>query len=115
MSYTYKTGILFTLSDDVDAQEHDVFLTVHYTVYPGSEPTQEQPGEGPSVTIQKATVRSMRQTYPSCEHDAPDWLWPHLEEDKALEAELLAHAERTDEVARDQAVDARCEERRLEQ
>lgn len=111
--YKYQTGILFTLSDAVGAAEHDVRLTLKYTVYPGCAPTLEQPGEGPSVSIQSATVYSHIATFRR-EYDAPEWLWPYLESDEALVAELLAHAANADEYARDQAADARREERTLE-
>lgn len=115
MAYTYKTGLLFTLSDSVDAKEHDVELVIKYRVSPGSAPTREQPGEGPSVSIESATIRSL-YIMPTTHEPAPGWLWPYLNgfaEDEALIAELLAHAENADEAARDQAADARREERRL--
>lgn len=109
---TYKTGILFTLSDSVDAKEHDVELVIKYRVSPGCEPTREQPGEGPTVSIESAILRSLH-VMPTTYEDAPRWLWPYLEDDEALTAELLAHAAASDEYARDQAADARREERRL--
>jgi len=112
-SYTYRTGIMFTLSDAREAKEHDVFLTLRYSVHPGCEPTREQPGEGPSVSIHSATVRSLSQTMSRWEYDAPEWLWPHIEDDAALEAELLTHAAQQDEAARDSAADMHREERAL--
>lgn len=113
MAHTYKTGIVFTLSDSSDALQHDVNLTLKFTVYPGCEPTREQPGEGPSVSIQSATIRCLHRG-DGREHDAPDWLWPFLEADEALAAEMLASAAHDDEYARDQAADARREERQME-
>ena len=112
MSYTYKTELVFTLSDSVDAEQRHFPLVIRYTVYPGCEPTLEQPGEGPSASIQSASLGGA--FHPLGAHDAPAWLWSYLEGDEALNGELLAHAAQTDEYARDQAADARRDERKLE-
>lgn len=112
--YTYRTGMDLRFSDSMDADEHSVDLTIHYTVSPGCRATFEQPGEGPTVSIQGATITSAIGTKLQREDDAPDWMWPFLEKDAALAAELLAHAEDADEYARDQAAEARREERLLE-
>jgi hypothetical protein len=111
--HTYKTELVFSLSDSVDADEHHIPLELRYTVYPGCEPPLEQPGEGPSTSIQRATIGG--RFHPLGAHDAPSWLWSYLEGDEALLAEMLAHAAAANEYARDQAADARREERRLEE
>jgi hypothetical protein len=116
VTYTYKTGILFTLSDASAADPHEVTLTLKYTVSRGYAATLEEPGEGPSVSLQTATITATPQANGQLRraYDAPDWLWPFLEGDEALHAELLAHAADDDEYARDQAADGRREERMLE-
>ncbi len=114
--HTYRTGIVLSLSDSVDAAQHDVELIVRYTVRPGCEVTREQPGEGPSIEFSSATISQGyglvgfgRKNY-----DAPDWLWTFIEKDEELQAELLSHAEQMDEYARDQVADAKREEQMLE-
>lgn len=109
--YTYRTGLAFTLSDSVDADQHSVDLTIRFTVHPGCKATLEEPGEGPSVSIQAATIITKMGTQLQREDDAPDWMWPFLEKDEALQAELLAHAADLEEYARDYAADARREDR----
>src|SRR5206468_2406556 len=115
-SYTYKTGILFTLSDASEGDQHEVALTLKYAVSRGYAATLEEPGEGPSVSIESATITSTPQANGQLAraYAAPDWLWPFLEGDEALHAELLAHAADDDEYARNQAADARRKERMLE-
>jgi hypothetical protein len=113
--HTYRTGIVFTLSDSADAVQYDVDLTIRFTVTPGAEATREEPGYGPSVEIRDAYVLSGIGTIKRSEENAPDWLWPFLERDEDLAAELLAHAQQQDEYARDQADDARREELMMEE
>ena len=110
--YTYKTEVVFTLSDSVDAEQHHFPIVIRYTVYPGCAPTLEQPGEGPNASIQSASIGGA--FHPLGAHDAPAWLWSYLEGDESLQAELLAYAADMNEHARDQAADAKREEQRLE-
>lgn len=105
MRYTYKTGIVFTLSDSADAEQHEVKLELRYTVHPGCEPTLEHPGEGMSVSILDAFVDRS---------PAPGWLWPFLESDQSLADEMIAHASDIEEYRHDQAAEAKREERMLE-
>jgi hypothetical protein len=107
-AYTLKTALLFTLSDNNDSDDpHEVKLVIRFNVYRGCEPTLEQPGEGPSASIQDVTIIHEGRSYP-----APEWLWPFLESDEGLQGELLHDAVCTDEYHRDQAADAKREERR---
>ena len=110
MTYTLATGILFTLSDNNDSDEpYEAKLHIRFTVYRGCEPTLEQPGEGPSVSIKSAVIVHEGRSY-----DAPEWLWPFLESDEGLQGELLHHAVCMDECHRDHAADAKREEQMLE-
>ncbi len=111
-SYTYRTGILFTLSDSVDADQHEIKLFLRYTVIPGAEATRFEPGYGPIVNIVEARISSSDIAL-SVGELAPDWLWPFLEEDAELEREMLAHAAHEDEAARDHIADMRREEIQL--
>lgn len=106
----YQTELVFSLSDDGD--QHSIPLILEFTVNLGHEPTLEQPGEGPSVSISKAHIGGAFHQLGA--HEVPDWLWSFLEGDEAFQNELLDVAARDAEWARDQAVDARREERRLE-
>jgi hypothetical protein len=113
MPYTMHTGVIFTLTDDIDREEHEAKLRLKFRVYPARAATMTEPGEAASVSIQEADIEHGtglgRQFIP-----APPWLWPALESDQRLHAELLAHAADTDEYARDRAADARREEMMME-
>jgi hypothetical protein len=112
MAYTYKTELLFTLSDGATEEPHRVKLEVKFTVNRARSATLEEPGEGASVSIHDAHIVTTTGIYRNAEV-APNWLWPFLESDEALQSEMLTAAVEDDEYARDQAADARREESRL--
>lgn len=110
--YTFRTDFDFSLVPW--GPEHQVELSIRYSVQPGCEPTREQPGEGPSVEFSSARIIVGHGTVNRREYDVPDWLWPFIEADEELAGDMLQAARDADEYARDQAADARREEQKLE-
>jgi hypothetical protein len=94
--YRYKTLINLAFAG-IGGDDHAIPFEVEYTVSKGCEATREQPGEGPSVSILKATLTDSKGT----RYRAHDWLWEILEADKELEAELIAEANSSDDDARE--------------
>lgn len=112
--YIYRTDFMFSLSAGVNAAEHNLVLVLQYTVSPGCEATRDQPGEGSVVIVADAHIESGQGTIYRRTEVVPNWLWPFIEGDEELQAEMLAHAAELDEYARDQAADAKREEQMLE-
>lgn len=105
MAYTMHTSFVVHVNNELGDDGHEVQARINYSVSKGYPDTFEEPGWGPSVSINALTADGT---------DAPGWLIGMAEEDDGLIAELLAHAADTDEHARDQAADARREEQMLE-
>jgi hypothetical protein len=102
--YTYRTDLRFTVDG---GEEQSVSLILRYYVHPGCEPTREQPGEAPYAEISaKSRIHIAGDQYP-----LSDWMYDFLDPDETLRAELLSNAADADEYGRDQAADARREDR----
>lgn len=105
MSYLMHAAFTVHLKLELGDEGHELKARINYSVSKGYPDTREQPGCGPSVSINAISVDGI---------NAPGWLFAMAEADEALTAELLQHAADTDEHDRDQAADSRREELRME-
>jgi hypothetical protein len=105
MSYTMHTTFVVNLTFDLGGDGHDLSVRINYSVSKGYADTLEEPGCGPSVSINSISAGGA---------DAPAWLWAMAEADESLTGELLAHAADCDERARDDAADARRDDLMME-
>jgi len=96
LTYTYKTLINLAFAG-LGGDDHAVPLELEYAVYRGRDATFEEPAEGPSLTITKATLTDSK----GIRYRAHDWLWEILEADQELAAELLSEANASDDDARE--------------
>lgn len=104
MPYTMHTQFTVHVSDQLGDDGHDVNATITYSVDLGYPDSFEEPGCGPTVSISAIYIDGGY---------APAWLIAIAEQDNGLTEELLKHASDCEEYRRDQAADARREERLL--
>lgn len=102
MPYTMHTSFVVHVCDQIGDDGHDIEAVIGFSVHPARAATLEEPAEDASVSIHNIYVDG---SY------APGWLFEMAEKDDGLTAELLDHAVDTDEYDRDQAYDARREDR----
>jgi len=100
---TYKSKTLINLSIAGIGEDNSVQLEIEYSVRKGSAPTSQDPGEGASVDITKATVTDSK----GIRYRAHDWLWEIMTGADELTSELLSEAAAADESARDDAAELR--------
>jgi hypothetical protein len=105
MSYTMHTSFRVHVSDELGDDGHEIPARIIYSVMQGYPDTLEEPGCGPTVSINSIDIGGI---------SAPGWLFSMVENDEGLANELLTHAAETDGHARDQAADARRDERMME-
>jgi hypothetical protein len=112
--YRIATDMGVELLATLPSASHEAVLELTFNVTPDQSATHLQPGEGATVHIITAQIVENYGTGNAKRHDAPDWLWAMIEDDDALEREMLAEAWEADEAAREQWADMAREERLLE-
>lgn len=101
MAYTMHTQFTVHVCHELGDDGHDVDAKIAYSVDLGYPDTLEEPGCGPTVSINAIYIDG---------GFAPAWLIGMAEEDASLIEELLVHAADCEEIARDQVADARRED-----
>lgn len=104
MAYTMHTQFTVHVSHELGDDGHDVNAKIAYSVDLGYPDSLEEPGWGPTISINGIYIDGGY---------APAWLIGIAEQDANLTEELLRHAADCEEIARDQAADARRDERLL--
>lgn len=104
--HTLKTHLRLSLGG---VEEHEVDARVSYWFTPAWPASSMDPGSGATVEIDNIQIANGKDF-----HGLPGWLVDAFRDDEELIADCLADKAESDEYAREQAADARREERFLE-
>lgn len=107
MTYTARTTLSLAAWD---ANEFEVEMVVKFTVAPARAQALNEPAE--PATVEFVTIR-LFDAGKKIELPCPDWLHERFADDEQFQDWLMAEADEQAACARDDAADAKRDERRL--